>query len=76
MGVVYDDTPPICMAMLLQSYLDQGFAGTLLEESAAVIQKTREGCGCFWGLCGSSGGKFWENSGKIAGKCFLNREML
>ena len=39
-------------------------------------QKTREGCGCFWGLCGSSGGKFRENSGKIAGKIFPNRQML
>ena len=39
-------------------------------------QKTREGCGCFWGLCGSSGGKFRENSGKIAGKFFPNRQML
>ena len=42
----------------------------------AFSQKTREGCGCFWGLCGSSGGKFRENSGKIAGKFFPNREML
>ena len=25
-----------------------------------IIQKTREGCGCFWGLCGSSGGNFWR----------------
>ena len=25
---------------------------------AAFCQKTREGCGCFWGLCGSSGGNF------------------
>ena len=24
-------------------------------------QKTREGCGCFRGLFGSVGGKFWEN---------------
>ena len=30
-------------------------------------QKTREGCGCFWGLCRSSAGKFRENSEKIAG---------
>ena len=28
------------------------------------------------GLCGSSRGKFRENSGKIAGKFFPNREML
>ena len=41
-----------------------------------LYQKAREGCGCFWGLCGSSGGKFRENSGKIAGKIFPNREML
>ena len=40
------------------------------------IQKTREGCGCFWGLCGSSGGEFREDSGKIAGKFFPNRQML
>ena len=33
-------------------------------------QKTREGCGCFRGLCRSSAGKFRENSGKIAGKFF------
>ena len=39
-------------------------------------QKTREGCGCFRGLCRSSAGKFRENSGQIAGKCFPNREML
>ena len=38
-------------------------------------QKTREGCGCFWGLCRSSGGKFRENSRKIAGKIFPNRQM-
>ena len=38
--------------------------------------KTREGCGCFRGLCRSSAGKFRENSGKIAGKFFPNREML
>ena len=30
--------------------------------------ETRAGCGCFWGLCGSSTGKFWANSRKIAGK--------
>ena len=41
-----------------------------------LYQKTREGCGCFWGLCGSSGGKFRENSGKIAGKIFPNCQML
>ena len=35
-----------------------------------LSQKTREGCGCFWGPCGSSGGKSRENSGKIAGKIF------
>ena len=40
------------------------------------VQKTREGCGCFWSLCGSSGGKFRENSGKIAGKFFPNSQML
>ena len=43
---------------------------------SANNQKTREGCGCFWGLCRSSAGKFRENSRKIAGKCFPNREML
>ena len=36
-------------------------------------QKTREGCGCFWGLSGSSGGKFrencWKNLSRIA-KCY------
>ena len=42
----------------------------------SFIQKTREGCGCFWGLCGSSGGKFQENSGKTAGTFFPNPEML
>ena len=42
----------------------------------AEVQKTREGCGCFLGLCGSSAGKFRESSGKIAGKIFPNREML
>ena len=41
-----------------------------------VSRKTREGCGCFRGLCRSSAGKFRENSGKIAGKIFPNREML
>ena len=41
-----------------------------------IYQKTREGCGCFWGLRGSSGGTFQENSGKIAGKFFPNRDML
>ena len=35
-----------------------------------INQKTREGCGCFWGLCGSAGGKFRENSGKITGKIY------
>ena len=40
------------------------------------VQKTREGCGCFRGLCRSSAGKFRENSGKIAGKLFPDREML
>ena len=29
------------------------------------FQRTREGCGCFWGHFASSGGKFRENSGKI-----------
>ena len=29
-----------------------------------ITQKTREGCGCFWGLCGSSGGKLRESPGK------------
>ena len=41
-----------------------------------IVQKTREGCGCFRGLCRSSAGKFRENCGKIAGKFFPNREML
>ena len=45
-------------------------------EHICYIQKTREGCGCFRGLCRSSAGKFRENSGKIAGKIFPNREML
>ena len=40
------------------------------------FQKTREGCGCFWGLCGSSGGKLRESPGKIAGKFFPNYQML
>ena len=35
--------------------------------NAEFCQKTQEGCGCFWGLCKSSGEKFRENSGKIAG---------
>ena len=35
---------------------------------SSQTQKTREGCGCFWGLCGSSGGKFRENSGKLLEK--------
>ena len=48
----------------------------LLKVCLSVFQKTRGGCGCFWGLCGSSGGKSRENSGKIAGKFFLNRQML
>ena len=42
----------------------------------SVYQKTREGCGCFRGLCRSSAGKFRENSGKTAGKIFPKREML
>ena len=41
-----------------------------------LVQKTREGCGCFWGLFGGSPGKLRESPGKIAGKFFLNREML
>ena len=41
-----------------------------------ICQKTREGCGCFWGLFGSSGGKLRESSGKFAGKFFPDREML
>ena len=35
-----------------------------------------EGCGCFRGLSGGSRGKLRESPGKIAGKCFPNREML
>ena len=50
------------------------YTGTLPETES--FQKTREGCGCFWCLCGSSGGKFRENSRKIAGKIFPNRQML
>ena len=41
-----------------------------------VSQKTREGCGCFRGLFGGSLAKLRESPGKIAGKLFLNREML
>ena len=33
------------------------------------FQVPREGCGCFWGLCGSSGGELREDS---AGKGFLD----
>ena len=44
--------------------------------SKRIAQRTREGCGCFWGLCGSSGGKFQENFGKMAGKFFPNRNNL
>ena len=40
------------------------------------VQKTREGCGSFRGLFRGSQGKLWASPGKIAGKCFLNREML
>ena len=56
----------------------EGLIGTHLRTPALKTenQKTREGCGCFWGLCGSSGGKFRENSGKIAGKILPNRQML
>ena len=39
-------------------------------------QKTREGCGCLWDAFGGSRGKVRESPGKIAGKCFPNREML
>ena len=34
------------------------------KQTLFEIQKTQEGCGCFWGLCGSSGGKFRENCWK------------
>ena len=51
-------------------------AQVILGKLRYFYQKTREGCGCFRGLCRSSAGKFRENSGKIAGKFFPNREML
>ena len=41
----------------------------------SIFQKTREGCGCFWGLFGGSRGKLRESRGKIAGRIFPNREM-
>ena len=47
-----------------------------LGRRKGTYQKTREGCGCFWGLFGSSRGKLRESPGKIAGKKFPNREML
>ena len=35
---------------------------------AGASQITRESCGCFWGLCGSSAGRFQENSEKLLEK--------
>ena len=44
--------------------------------AAGAIQKTREGCGCFWGLFGGSRGTIRESPGKTAGNVFQNRKML
>ena len=54
-------------------WLSYSVAGRGLSK---LIQKTREGCGCFRGLFGGSPGKLRESPGKIAGKLFPNREML
>ena len=43
--------------------------------STCLVQKTREGCGCFR-LFGGSRGKLREGPGKIAGEIFPNRAML
>ena len=43
---------------------------------ACKVQKTWEGCGCFWDLLGRSRGKFRENRGKIAGTIFPHRRTL
>ena len=49
---------------------------SFLGGGGAISQKTREGCGCFRGQCGSSGGKLRESPGKIAGKFLPNCQML
>ena len=60
----------------LSSVFETVLPETVFGPFPSFNQKTREGYGCFWGLCGSSGGKFRENSGEIGGKFVPNRQML